>query len=188
LPESRELLHKYGAAFIPDRLALAGLSQPYKERTMQKSMQVMMGVAALGACFFFAPSVHAKHIPGHVEASGSTMVDEDCVARHNADIKKCGKNKKCVAKHKKLKNKCSTVYKPAEKPAVLPYYPSPAPSAMPAPMPPRPMMHDNMGQRPMPLRAPESEVLERIEPQPTGKATGVKTLPDNTYMPPWLRF
>lgn len=162
---------------------------------MQKSLRVIMGAAALGACLFLAPAAQAEQAVKPMAGHGAAMPDQACVAKHDADIKKCGKKKKCVAKHKKLKKQCPMVYKPSQAPYMMPGHPVPGqpmarpgqPYMMPGQPMPQHMMPGQPMQRPMPMMAPNSEVLERSEPQPTGKDTGVKTLPDNTYMPPWMK-
>jgi hypothetical protein len=195
LPESQSRSISKSRIFPEEDYAFPVI--PIERRTMmQKTLQVIMGTAVLGVCLFLAPAAEAKH----VASKTSGVPDKACVAKHDADIKNCGKNKKCVAKHKKLKKNCPKIYKPAEAPHMMPGQPMPGqpmpmpgqPMArpMPAPgqMPMRPMMPSNMVPRPMPMMRPDAGVLERTAPQPSGKATGVKSVPDNTYTPPWMNF
>jgi len=156
-------------------------------------------MAFLGMVMATASPVYAKSHKGarkagaHSMSASHTAVDPECVSRQEAAIKKCGKNKKCRAKHEKLKKKCYVIRKPAETPAVRPLHP--APGAVPGHLPPGAVYNDQVHHSPVPYSpAPpvfeEKEsggILQRTAPQPTGRSPGIKVLPENTYSPPWMR-
>lgn len=121
------------------------------------------------------------HAPMHRAAA--TAMDPSCVAHYDMEILKCGNKKKCKAKQEKLKKKCPKIYEPTMPNAVLPFYPVPGQPGVMAPAMP-PMM--GTGQMPhMGMMPGQGKVLEGVASQPTGHATGIKTLPENVVKPFW---